>query len=80
MVEVSRALMKGRSAAQQRDAVIAGFPQVPAWFRRCRWLGGPGPPAARRLHALHSGGGSAKLLMPAMFVAESFHTQSGAPS
>ncbi|KAI3429383.1 hypothetical protein D9Q98_005478 [Chlorella vulgaris] len=34
MVEVSRSLMKGRSAAQQRDAVAAGFPQVPPWFRR----------------------------------------------
>ncbi|KAK9909376.1 hypothetical protein WJX75_001238 [Coccomyxa subellipsoidea] len=34
MVEVSRALMKGRSAAQQREAVIAGFPTVPAWFRK----------------------------------------------
>lgn len=34
MVEVSRSLMKGRTAAQQRDAVISGFPQVPAWFRR----------------------------------------------
>lgn len=33
MVEVSRALMRGRSAEQQRDAVIAGFPKVPAWFR-----------------------------------------------
>ncbi|GAB4816265.1 hypothetical protein N2152v2_003311 [Parachlorella kessleri] len=34
MVEVSRALMKGRTAAQQRAAVISGFPSVPAWFRR----------------------------------------------
>lgn len=34
MVEVSRALMRGRSAEQQRDAVIRGFPQVPGWFRR----------------------------------------------
>jgi hypothetical protein len=34
MVEVSRALMKGRTAAQQRAAVIQGFPQVPAWFRQ----------------------------------------------
>lgn len=34
MVEVSRALMRGRTAAQQRDAVIAGFPEVPAWFRQ----------------------------------------------
>lgn len=39
MVEVSRALMRGRTAAQQRDAVIAGFPQVPAWFRRCAGWG-----------------------------------------
>ena len=41
MVEVSRALMKGRSAAAQREAVMAGFPAVPAWFRRAfpysRW-------------------------------------------
>jgi hypothetical protein len=35
MVEVSRRLMKGRTAQQQRDAVIQGFPQVPAWFHRC---------------------------------------------
>ena len=34
MVEVSRALMKGRTAAQQRDAVVSGFPSVPPWFRR----------------------------------------------
>lgn len=34
MVEVSRALMRGRTAAQQRDAVIAGFPEVPPWFRK----------------------------------------------
>ena len=34
MVDVSRALMKGRSAAQQQQAVIAGFPTVPPWFRR----------------------------------------------
>ncbi|KAK9816719.1 hypothetical protein WJX72_004177 [[Myrmecia] bisecta] len=34
MVEVSRHLMKGRTAAQQRDAVISGFPQVPALFRK----------------------------------------------
>lgn len=34
MIEVSRSLMKGRNAAQQRDAVIAGFPSVPAWFRK----------------------------------------------
>lgn len=34
MVEVSRALMQGRTAEQQRAAVIRGFPQVPPWFRR----------------------------------------------
>jgi hypothetical protein len=34
MIEVSRSLMKGRNAAQQRDAVIAGFPSVPGWFRK----------------------------------------------
>ncbi|KAK9805984.1 hypothetical protein WJX73_000029 [Symbiochloris irregularis] len=34
MVEVSRVLMKGKTAAQQKDAVIAGFPQVPGWFRK----------------------------------------------
>lgn len=34
MVEVSRALMKGKSAEQQRDAVMSGFPSVPPWFRR----------------------------------------------
>ena len=34
MVEVSRALMRGRTAAEQRDAVIAGFPEVPEWFRK----------------------------------------------
>ena len=34
MVEVSRSLMKGRNAAQQREAVISGFPKVPAWFRK----------------------------------------------
>ena len=35
MVEVSRALMRGRpTAAAQRGAVIAGFPPVPPWFRR----------------------------------------------
>ena len=34
MVEVSRSLMKGRTAAQQRDAVISGFPEVPEWFRK----------------------------------------------
>ena len=41
MVEVSRALMRGRSAEEQRAAVIAGFPQIPPWFRRCpRVIGG----------------------------------------
>lgn len=34
MVEVSRALMKGRSSAEQREAVIAGFPAIPPWFRK----------------------------------------------
>jgi len=34
MVEVSRALMKGRSAEEQQMAVIAGFPRVPPWFRK----------------------------------------------
>ncbi|EFN59961.1 hypothetical protein CHLNCDRAFT_133062 [Chlorella variabilis] len=34
MVEVSRSMMKGRSAAEQREAVIQGFPEVPEWFRR----------------------------------------------
>ncbi|KAL0041404.1 hypothetical protein WJX79_002283 [Trebouxia sp. C0005] len=34
MLEVSRALMKGKSASQQRDAVIKGFPKVPNWFRK----------------------------------------------
>lgn len=33
MVEVSRALMRGKTAAQQRDAVIKGFPRIPSWFR-----------------------------------------------
>lgn len=28
MVEVSRSMMKGRSAAEQREAVIQGFPEV----------------------------------------------------
>eukprot|EP00891_Asterochloris_glomerata_P009964 jgi/Astpho2/9964/e_gw1.00153.58.1_t len=41
MVEVSLALMKGKTAEQQRDAVIKGFPGVPAWFRKAfpysRW-------------------------------------------
>ena len=32
MVEVSRALMKGKSAAEQRDAVVAGFPRIPSWY------------------------------------------------
>ena len=27
-------LHQGRSAAEQREAVIAGFPRVPRWFRR----------------------------------------------
>lgn len=27
-------LLQGRTADQQRDAVISGFPQVPPWFRR----------------------------------------------
>ena len=34
-------LHQGRSAAEQREAVIAGFPRVPRWFRRAfpysRW-------------------------------------------
>ncbi|CAI5961012.1 unnamed protein product [Closterium sp. NIES-64] len=34
MVEVSRALMRGRSAEAQRSAVLQGFPRVPAMFRR----------------------------------------------
>ncbi|GMH46052.1 hypothetical protein BSKO_14016 [Bryopsis sp. KO-2023] len=34
MVEVSRALMKGRSAAEQRSAIIDGFPNIPDWFRK----------------------------------------------
>ena len=34
MVEVSRSLMKGRTSSQQREAVIAGFPEVPDWFRK----------------------------------------------
>ncbi|KAK9840182.1 hypothetical protein WJX74_004918 [Apatococcus lobatus] len=34
MVEVSKAMMKSRNATQQRDAVISGFPAIPAWFRR----------------------------------------------
>ncbi|GJP30986.1 hypothetical protein CLOM_g7568 [Closterium sp. NIES-68] len=34
MVEVSRALMRGRSAEAQRSAVLQGFPRVPGWFRR----------------------------------------------
>lgn len=28
------AVWQGRSAAEQRAAVIQGFPQVPAWFRK----------------------------------------------
>lgn len=34
MIEVSRALMKGKTAAEQQEVVVAGFPQVPNWFRR----------------------------------------------
>ncbi|CAM6109791.1 unnamed protein product [Calypogeia fissa] len=34
MVEVSHALMRGRSAAEQQAAVLQGFPRVPDWFRR----------------------------------------------
>ena len=34
MVEVSRALMRTRSAQEQRDAVISGFPEIPDWFRK----------------------------------------------
>jgi hypothetical protein len=36
MVEVSRALLRSRRGdpAAARDAVIAGLPRVPAWFRR----------------------------------------------
>ncbi|KAL3131823.1 hypothetical protein ABBQ38_007537 [Trebouxia sp. C0009 RCD-2024] len=34
MIEVSRALMKGKSAMEQRDAVIKGFPHIPPWFRK----------------------------------------------
>ncbi len=26
--------MQGRSAAEQREAVMAGFPRVPPWFRK----------------------------------------------
>lgn len=43
MVEVSRALMRRyANPSDQRDAVIRGFPEVPAWFRkvfpyRCGW-------------------------------------------
>ena len=42
MVDVSRALVRARpTAVAQRDAVIAGLPRVPAWFRRAfpasRW-------------------------------------------
>ena len=33
MVEVSKALMKGRSAAQQREAVVQGFPRISPAFR-----------------------------------------------
>lgn len=34
MVEVSRALMKNKTASEQRAAVISGFPQIPEWFRK----------------------------------------------
>ncbi|KAL3678813.1 hypothetical protein R1sor_021769 [Riccia sorocarpa] len=34
MVEVSHALMRGRSAAEQQAAVLQGFPRVPEWFRK----------------------------------------------
>jgi hypothetical protein len=34
MIEVSKSLMKGRTAAQQREAVIRGFPQIPPLFRK----------------------------------------------
>ncbi|CAD7702264.1 unnamed protein product, partial [Ostreobium quekettii] len=34
MVEVSRALMQGRTPEEQRAAVIAGFPEIPPWFRK----------------------------------------------
>ncbi|KAH7428978.1 hypothetical protein KP509_09G025400 [Ceratopteris richardii] len=34
MVEVSHALMRGKTAAQQAEAVIQGFPKVPHWFRK----------------------------------------------
>ncbi|MCO5552346.1 hypothetical protein L7F22_005857 [Adiantum nelumboides] len=33
MVEVSHALMKNKTAAQQAESVIQGFPKVPDWFR-----------------------------------------------
>eukprot|EP00899_Mesostigma_viride_P004820 jgi/Mesvir1/14339/Mv09747-RA.1 len=33
MVDVSHALMRGRTAKQQREAVLQGFPKVPALFR-----------------------------------------------
>lgn len=34
MVEVSHALMCNKTAAQQAESVIQGFPKVPAWFRK----------------------------------------------
>ncbi|BBN17711.1 beta-carotene isomerase [Marchantia polymorpha subsp. ruderalis] len=34
MVEVSHALMRGRTAAEQQAAVLQGFPRVPDWFRK----------------------------------------------
>ena len=49
MVEVSRRLIRGRTAAQQRDAVIAGFPEVPAWFRRRVGRAGNGGTLLRRI-------------------------------
>lgn len=34
MIDVSRALMRGKTAREQRDAVVAGFPSIPPWFRK----------------------------------------------
>lgn len=34
MVEVSHALMRNKTAAQQAESVIQGFPKVPGWFRK----------------------------------------------
>lgn len=34
MVEVSSALMRGRTPAQQLELVLQGFPEVPPWFRK----------------------------------------------